>query len=433
MSRTLLRTVAVALLAALLALPVGPGAAQPAVEITFYYPVAVGGPITKIIDGYAADFMRENPGITVKPIYAGTYQETIVKALTAHKSGEPPTTAILLSTDMFTLIDEDAIVPFDAHAKGAEDQAWMKSFFPGFMKNSQTGGKTWGIPFQRSTIVLYWNKEAFKEAGFDPNRPPATWAEQVEYARKLTRRDAAGNVTQWGLQVPSSGFPYWLFQGFTTQNDVLLMNEAGTQTYYDKPAVIEALQYWVDLSGRHKVMAPGVIEWGTTPKDFFEKKTAMMWTTTGNLTNVRNNAKFEFGVAMLPAGKRRGSPTGGGNFYLFKKAAPAQQLAALKFARWMTSPERAAQWGIDTGYVAVRPDAWQTPAMKKYVDGFPAAAVARDQLPHAVAELSTHENQRVTKALNDGLQAALTGAKTPAQAMKDAQAEAERILKFYRR
>jgi sn-glycerol 3-phosphate transport system substrate-binding protein len=416
-----------------LAVLAGAAVAQQATEITFYYPIAVGGPITKIVDGYAEQFSKEHPSIKVKPVYTGTYQEGIVKALTAHKSGEPPTTAILLSTDMFTLIDEDAIVPWDELAKGADEQAWMKSFFPAFMKNSQTGGKTWGIPFQRSTIVLYWNKEIFKEVGLDPNKPPATWAEQVDFAKKLTKRDASGNVTRWGVQVPSSGFPYWLFQGFTTQNDVLLMNEAGTQTHYDDPRVIEALQYWVDLSGKHKVMAPGVIEWGTTPKDFFEKKTAMMWTTTGNLTNVRNNAKFEFGVAMLPAGRHRGSPTGGGNFYVFKKAPPAPQQAAVKFARWMTSPERAAQWGIDTGYVAVRPDAWQTPAMKKHVSEFPAAAVARDQLQYAVAELSTHENQRVTKALNDGLQAALTGTKPPAQAMKDAQAEAERILKPYRR
>jgi sn-glycerol 3-phosphate transport system substrate-binding protein len=160
---------------------------------------------------------------------------------------------------------------------------------------------------------------------------------------------------------------------------------------------------------------------------------AMMWTTTGNLTNVRTNAKFSFGVAMLPAQKRRGSPTGGGNFYLFKKSTPAQQQAVLRFVKWITSPKRAAEWGIDTGYVAVRPDAWETPEMKKYVAGFPAAAVARDQLQFAVAELSTHENQRVTKALNDGLQAALTGAKSSAQAMKDAQAEADRILRAYRR
>jgi len=411
----------------------GLAVAQAPVDISFYYPVAVGGPITKIIDKFAADFEKENPGIKVHPIYSGTYQDSITKALTAVKSNDAPAMSVLLSTDMYTLIDEDAIVPWDPLIKTAEDKAWLQGFYPAFMENSQTGGKTWGIPFQRSTIVLYYNKEMFKEAGLDPNHPPATWKEMAEYAQKLTKRDASGKVSQWGVQIPASGFPYWLFQGLTTENGVQLMNAAGTETYYDKPAVIEALQYWVDLTGKYKAHPEGIVEWGTTPKDFFERKVAMMWTTTGNLTNVRSNAKFDFGVAMLPANKRRGSPTGGGNFYLFKQAKPEQQAAAFKFVKWITSPDRAAQWGIDTGYVAVRPDAWETPEMKKYVAEFPPAAVARDQLQFAVAELSTHDNQRVTKALNDGLQAALTGSKTPEQAMKDAQREADRLLKSYRK
>ena len=406
--------------------------AQAPVEVPFFFPVAVGGPITKVVDGYAADFEKDNPGIKLRPIYSGTYLDTIAKALTAVKSGDPPVTSILLSTDMYTLIDEDAIVPFDDLIKTAEDRAWLKSFYPAFMENSQTGGKTWGIPFQRSTIVLYYNKEAFKEAGLDPNRPPTTWKEMTEYAEKLTRRDASGKVTQWGVQIPSSGFPYWLFQALTIENGANLMNAAGTEVYYDKPEVIGALQYWVDLVNKQKVHPPGIVEWGTTPKDFFERKVAMMWTTTGNLTNVRSNAKFDFGVAMLPASKQRGSPTGGGNFYIFKKSTPAQLEAAFKFIKWVTTPERAAQWGIDTGYVAVRADAWETPVMKQYVAGFAAAAVARDQLPFAKAELSTHDNQRVTKALNDGLQAALTGTKTPEQAMKDAQREADRLLRSYK-
>src|SRR6188472_1797330 len=406
--------------------------AQAPVEVPFFFPVAVGGPITKIIDGYAADFEKDNPGIKLKPIYSGSYQESITKALTAVKSGEPPVMSILLSTDMFTLIDEDAIVPFDDLIKTDADRVWLESFYPAFMENSQTGGKTWGIPFQRSTIVLYYNKDAFKEAGLDPNRPPGTWKEMADYAQKLTKRDASGNVTQWGVQIPSSGFPYWLFQALAIENGVNLMNQAGTEVYYDKPEVIGAVQYWVDLVKKDKVHPEGIVEWGTTPKDFFERKVAMMWTTTGNLTNVKNNAKFDFGVAMLPANKQRGSPTGGGNFYLFKKSTPAQREAAFKFIKWATTPQRAAQWGIDTGYVAVRADAWDTPAMKQYVAGFPAAAVARDQLPYAKAELSTHDNQRVTKALNDGLQAALTGTKTPEQAMKDAQAQSERILRQYR-
>jgi sn-glycerol 3-phosphate transport system substrate-binding protein len=409
-----------------------PAIAQSSTEISFYYPVAVGGPITKLIDAYAGEFEKQNPSIKVKPIYAGTYQETIVKALTAHKSGNPPTTSVLLSTDMFTLIDEDAVTPIDDFIKTDDDKAWLKSFFPAFMRNSQTAGKTWGVPFQRSTIVLYWNKDLFNEAGLDPDVPPATWAEQVTFAQKLTKPDASGGASQWGIQVPSSGFPYWLFQGFTTQAGTVLMNEEGNRSFYDRAEVVEALTYWVDLSRKHKVHPTGIVEWGTTPKDFFEKKAAMIWTTTGNLTNVRNNAKFPFGVAMLPAGKRRGSPTGGGNFYISSKASAAQQEAAFKFIRWITTPERAAQWCVDTGYVAVRPDAFETPALKKYVAEFPAAAVARDQLQYAVAELSTHENQRVTKALNDGLQAALTATKLPEQAMKDSQAEAERILSRYR-
>ena len=409
----------------------GPAAAQ-AAEVSFFYPVAVGGPITKLIDTYAADFEKENPNIKVRPIYAGTYQETIVKALTAHKSGTPPVTSVLLSTDMFTLIDEDAIVPFDEFIRTDADREWLKGFFPAFMENSQTGGKTWGIPFQRSTVVLYWNKELFREAGLDPEKPPQNWAEQVEFAQKLTKRDASGAVTQWGIQIPSSGFPYWLFQGLSTQAGAILANPAGNRTDFSNQGVLEALQYWIDLAQKHRVHPPGIVEWGTTPRDFFERKVAMMWTTTGNLTNVRANARFPFGVAMLPAGKRRGSPTGGGNFYISKKATRAQQEAAFRFIRWITTPERAAQWGIDTGYVAVSPAAYETAVMKAYAAQFAPALVARDQLPHAVAEFSTHENQRVTKAFNDGLQAAILGTKPPAQAMAEAQAEAERILRPYR-
>ena len=409
----------------------GPALAQAPVEISFFYPVAVGGPITKTIDGYAADFARENPGIKVNPIYAGTYQETIVKALTAHKSGQPPVTSVLLSTDMFTLIDEDAIVPIDSFAKTAEDKAWLESFYPAFMLNSRTGGKTWGIPFQRSTIVLYYNKELFKAAGLDPNKPPTTWAEMADMAKKLTVKDASGKTTQFGVQIPSSGFPYWLFQALAIQNGVALANDAGNTVRFDDPAVVQALQYWVDLA-KSGVHPSGIVEWGTTPKDFFEKRVAMMWTTTGNLTNVRNNAKFDFGVAMLPAGKQKGSPTGGGNFYIFKKSTPAQQEAAFKFIKWITQPERAARWSMDTGYVAVSPAAYDTATLRDYGKGFPPALVARDQLPFALAEFSTHDNQRVTKALNDGLQAALTGAKTPADAMRDAQREADRLLSSYK-
>jgi sn-glycerol 3-phosphate transport system substrate-binding protein len=99
----------------------------------------------------------------------------------------------------------------------------------------------------------------------------------------------------------------------------------------------------------------------------------------------------------------------------------------------VTSPERAAAWGIATGYVATRPDAWETPAMKAYVADFPAAAVARDQLAFAVPEFSTHDNQRVTQAFDNETQAAMLGRKTVAAALDDAQTNASRILRPFAR
>jgi len=416
---------------AVLAAPAIVRAQNAPLEIQFFFPIAVAGPITRIIDGYAQDFEKLHPDIRIKPVYAGSYDDTIAKAITAFKGGHAPALAMLGAIQVFSLIDLDAIVPIDQLANSPEDKAWLGGFFPAFMANGDVDGHVWSVPFQRSTSVLYWNKNAFKEAGLDPEKPPANWTEQTEMGRKLVTKSGS-TVTRWGVQIPATGGTYWLYQALAAETSQRLMNPAGDQTYFDSPGAIEALDYWVAL-GKEGVQAPGVLNWGTTPNDFVAGRTAIMWTTTGNLTFVRNNAKFPFGVAMLPADKQRGTATGGANFHIFSTATTAERQASMLFIKWVTSPERAAQWGIDTGYVATRPDAWETAKMKQYVAGFPQAAVARDQLPYAVPELSTHDNQQVTLPLNSALQAALAGTKTAKAALAEAQANADRLLRPFRK
>jgi sn-glycerol 3-phosphate transport system substrate-binding protein len=418
------------LLAALLLVAAAPARAD--TNLTFYYPIAVGGPLTKVIDGYARQFEKENPGIKVSPIYAGNYDDARIKALAALKAGQSAPLSVLFSIDIYELLEQDAILAWDDVATSADDKAWLKAFYPALMMNGTYKGKVYGIPYQRSTIVLYWNKDAFKEAGLDADKPPANWNEMTQMAAKLVKKDASGNVQRWGVMVPSTGYAYWMFQAFARQNGQDLMNRDGNRTNYAHPDVIAALQYWRDLGAKHKVMPEGTIEWGTLRQAFTEGKTAMMWHTTGNLTAVRDSAKFPFGVAMLPASKQRGSPTGGGNFYLFKKTTPEERKAALAFVKWMTAPERAADWSMATGYVATRPDAYETPKLKEYAASFPPAVVARDQFKFATPELSTFQTGRVRKLLDDAIQASLTGQKTPAAALKGAQTEAERLLKTYR-
>lgn len=416
-----------------LAAAVSVGSALPAsaVELTMYYPVAVGGALTKIVDGLVADFQKENPDIKVNAIYAGNYNDARIKALAALKSGDPAQLSVMFSIDIYELIEQDAIVAFDDIATSADDKTWLKSFYPALMENGRTQDKTWGIPFQRSTIVMYYNKDAFRAAGLDPENPPATWDELVAAGKKLTKK-SGNNVEQWGMMIPSTGYPYWMFGALTMQNDQVLMNGDGNKTNFDAPATVESLQFWKDLGKKHGVMPAGVIEWGTLRQNFLEQKTAIMWHSTGNLTAVKKNAKFDFGVAMLPARKRRGTPTGGGNFYIFKQSSAEEKAAALKLVKFLTQPARTAEWSIKTGYLGTRPDAYATDALKSYVKEFPPAAVARDQLKYATAELSTYQTGRVRKLLDDAIQAALTGSKSPREALSGAQKQADRLLKRYR-
>ena len=145
---------------------------------------------------------------------------------------------------------------------------------------------------ERSTIVLFWNKDAFEAAGLDPETPPENWQEMAEMAATIRE---ASNGEQWGVMVPSTRYPYWMFQAFAFQNGHRLISEDGTEVYFDDPAAVEALEYWVSLATEHDAMPDGTIESGTLRQNFLEQSTAMMWHTTGNLTAVRNEAGFDFG------------------------------------------------------------------------------------------------------------------------------------------
>ncbi len=407
-------------LAAGLALP-----ATAETELTMYYPIAVGGKLTEVVDGIVAEFEAANPDISVNAIYSGNYDDTRIRALSALASGEPAQLAVMFSIDAYDLIEQDLVVPFDDVATSDEDKAWLNSFYPALMANGRIEGQTWGIPFQRSTIVAYYNKDKFREAGLDPEAPPTTWDEMIEMGKALTKGDT------YGLMIPSTGYPYWMFQALAIQNGKEVMSGDGLTTYFDDPKVVETLEFWKSLSSEHGIMPTGTVEWGTLRQAFLEGQTAMMWHSTGNLTAVKNNASFDFGVAELPANVRKGSPTGGGNFYLFKDTSDEEKAAALKLIKFMTSPEQAAAWSIATGYMGVSPAAYETEALKAYTQEFPPALVARNQLENAVAEFSTFETARVREGLNNAIQSALTGSKEAADALREAQAAAVRQLRDY--
>jgi sn-glycerol 3-phosphate transport system substrate-binding protein len=394
------------------------------VNLTFYYPVAVAGPITQIIDGYISQFEKANPGITVNAVLSGGYPDTLTKILTTIKGGgTPPDVAVCLSTDLYSLVDANAILPLDDYIKAAGGDTFTSDFFPAYLANSNYQNHIWSLPFQRSIPVLYYNKDLFSAAGLDPSKGPANYAEMVSDAQKLTKPDGS----QWGIEISSDGIPYWLFQSFVIGNGANVFTSANKVTF-DTPAVISALQDFSDLANKYKVMPAGVLAWANMPNDFVNGKAAMIWHSSGSLTNILKQAKFNVGVSYTVGEKGFGAPTGGGNLYMLKGIPADHQAAAWKFIQFMTSTDIQADWSKNTGYVASRQSSYNTQVLKDYIAQVPQAAVAHDGLKYAGAELGTHDNAQIQKFLGDAVQAGLSGTTSIPDALKSAQTQADQVL-----
>jgi sn-glycerol 3-phosphate transport system substrate-binding protein len=120
----------------------GSNPARAELELTLNFPVAVGGPITAIIDEYAKAYSDETEGVTVVPVYTGSYQDTITRTMTAFRGGNPPDMAVLLAVDTFSLYDEDMIVAISELAQTEEEKAWLASFYPAFLENGNVAGSS---------------------------------------------------------------------------------------------------------------------------------------------------------------------------------------------------------------------------------------------------------------------------------------------------
>ncbi len=403
-------------------------------NLKFYYPVGVAGPLVKVINDMVAEFEKQNPDIDVEPVYAGNYNQTMQKVQTAVLGSNPPDIAVVEISELFSLLQMEALIPLDDYIEKEGGKAFLDDFYPGFLGNAYgRDGKIYGFPFQRSTPILYWNKDMFQAAadqlkavGLDPNRPPKNWDELVEYAKILTVRE--GNQTrQYGLIIPG-GWNDWIFEAFSRQNGSQLLKEDGLTVTFNSAENLEALKLWVKLMQELKV-CPVLRPWNITPDDFIGGVTAMMYYSTGGMAKIRKTAQFNWGAAFQPAKKDYGTPVGGGDFHIFKGIPPENQDAAWKFAKFMTTPEMAAHWSIESGYVAVNKKSYDLPQMKEFLTQFPQMTVARDQLQYAYPKMMAVNYQLIRNAMTTNLDAALEGTKTPEQALADAHQLMEEAIR----
>ena len=395
-------------------------------KIDFFFPVPVEGKLaremTRLVKLYN-DSQKEVAS------YTGSYDDTKLKAQAAAKAGKPPSVVLMSANFNVDLKLSGDIVSLEPMLKadGTTREDFLKDFWPALHANAVVDGELYGVPFHNSTPLLYYNVEHFKEAGLDPAKPPRTWVELVDAAKKLNKGDRAGFMM-------AEGYDYlgWLMEAFSMSTGGRYFNEEyGGEVYYDQPSMVGAARFVEDLVFKHKVMPQGVTEAGGVSTAFFAGKASMVLLSTGSLSFIRENMKQAYNVAFVPKNVRNAVPIGGASLVLFAGQSDENKKAGWKFIKWLTTADTIGGWSRFTGYFAPRISAYDKPEMKEFLAKNPDAKVALDQLPFAKPWFATYQTVAVRKALEDEMQAVLNGKKKADQAVKDAQKKADELMKPY--
>ncbi|HTB45029.1 MAG TPA: ABC transporter substrate-binding protein [Acetobacteraceae bacterium] len=420
--------------AAILALALSAPAAQAATDIDFFFPVPVQGKLATEMQRLIEQFDSAHPDIHVTAVYTGSYDDTNLKTRAAIQAGRPPG-VVLMSANFIReyAINNEAIELDSLIAKdGMTDDRFMQQFWPALKLNATEQGHVYGVPFQNSTPLLYYSVDAFKDAGLDPDRPPVTWQDWVDDLKKLAKHDGS-QTSRWGVMFPGT-YDYlgWITSAFAMANGGDYYNTTyGGEVYYNTPTTIGAVSLIDAMVHKWHVMPEGVTDANAVTTAFFQGRTAMMVLSTGSLSFVRDNMKTPYKVAFLPRKLVNAAPIGGASLIIPRGNSPERQAAAWTLINWLTSPEVAGGWSRFTGYFAPRIAAYDLPDMKSYMADHPDAKVALDQLAYARGWFSTYNVVGVRKALEDGVQAVLSGKATPEQAMATAQQQADALMKPY--
>jgi sn-glycerol 3-phosphate transport system substrate-binding protein len=415
----------VVLLIVMLALAAGATSsalAQGPVEISFWY--GVGGQLQKVIESQAEKFNRAHPGIRVSPFYAGAYggggpmQQKLLAGIAA---GSVPDVVQLEIHATCTFASKGALLALD-ELMARSDHDRKDDFLP-VLTNTDCDGKTYGIPFNRSVPILYYNRDRFLKAGIQG--PPKTWTELATVATKLTRDEPGGKV--FGFMPINQ---WWFFQSMTWSAGGDILSPDMKRAVFASEAGAAGLRVWADLIERGSAqLRTGPTEFLQTIQDFVNEKTAMYWGSAADMGAVAA-AKFDWRAALSPGfeGRRLVVPQGGANAVIMAKAPADHQKAAWEFIQWWTSPAEAAYWSKQTGYVPVVKRALDDPDFKAFLTANANHAVAIEELAFSRAAPSSPKYFQVLQLIQRAQQNIISNRAPAPDALKAAAQQVDALL-----
>ncbi len=345
---------------------------------------AMTGKNGEMVQAIADKFNATQNQYKVVPVYKGSYSDTMNAGIAAFRAGQPPAIIQVYEVGTATMMAaKNAIKPvYQLMAEFGEK--WDPNMYIPTIKSyySTSDGKMLSMPFNSSTAVMYYNKEAFRKAGLDPEKPPVTWPEFFEAAKKLKASGMEGGfTTNWISWIQLENFSAWHNIPFGTRSNGF--EGLDTQLVFNNPIVIRHFQNMYDLS-KTGVFIYGGRENKANPL-FTSGRVGLHFESIGGYGNMKANCKFEFGVARLPyypdvPGAPQNSIIGGASLWVFNGKSKDEYKAVAEFFAFISKPEIQAFWHQNTGYLPITNAAYELTKSQGYYKDNPGLEVAINQL-----------------------------------------------------
>ena len=414
------------------------GALAEPITINWWH--AHGGRLGELVNGIADGFNKSQNTYKLVATYKGNYADTMTAGIAAYRSKNPPHilqvfevgTAIMMAAKgaikpVYEVMAESGL-PFDPDA-----------YLPTVTSYYTTSeGKMLSMPFNSSTPILWYNVDAFKKAGLDPDKPPKTWPEVAEYAKKLVAAGYEGGFsTAWISWIQIENFSAWHNIPVGTKENGF--GGLDTEFVYNSPLHVKHIQHLADWQKDKIFVYGGRTNLGDAK--FETAEVAMHTESSAGYARFKANCKFEFRTAMLPywpdvPGAPQNTIIGGASLWVLQGHPAEEYKGVATFFTYLSSPAVQAEWHKATGYLPITKAAYDLAKDQGFYEQDPGMETALKQMtlnkPTANSKGLRFGNFLQVRDINyNELEAIFAGKKTAQEGLNDAVAAGNKLLRKF--
>ncbi|MFP1753796.1 sn-glycerol-3-phosphate ABC transporter substrate-binding protein UgpB [Lonsdalea quercina] len=398
--------------------------AQAVTDIPFWH--AMEGELGKTVNSLADRFNHDQNDVRIVPVYKGNYEQTLAAGIAAYRSGNAPAILQVYEVGTATMMASKAIKPvYEVFRQSGVpfDESVFVPTVSGYYTDAKSGHLL-SQPFNSSTPVLYYNKDAFNKAGLDPEQPPKTWQQMAEYTGKLRAAGMkCGYSSGWQGWIQLENFSAWHGLPFASQNNGF--DGADAVLEFNKPAQVKHIALLEAMHKKGDFTYYGRKDEST--EKFYNGDCAMITASSGSLAGIRQYAKFNFGVGMMPydadvKDAPQNAIIGGASLWVMNGKDSATYHGVAQFMQFLAKPEVVAEWHQKTGYLPITSAAYDLTRQQGFYEQNPGADIATRQMLNKpplpfTKGLRLGNMLQIRTIVDEELESVWTGKKTPPQAL----------------